>query len=74
MGPVIGRGGLRPGLAPLPDDPALVDNLDEAVARFERQHIERLLRRFPDKKEAARHLGIALSSLYRKIEQLKIHT
>jgi DNA-binding NtrC family response regulator len=73
-GPVVTPADLPPDLAPLPDDPALVDDLAEAVARFERQHIERLLRRYPDKKEAARHLGVALSSLYRKIGDLRIQT
>jgi DNA-binding NtrC family response regulator len=55
-------------------DPALVDDLGEAVRRFERVHIERILRRTPDKKEAARLLGMGLSSLYRKIELLGIQT
>jgi transcriptional regulator with PAS, ATPase and Fis domain len=54
-------------------DPALVDELGEAVRRFERLHIERVLRRTPDKKEAARLLGMGLSSLYRRIAELGIH-
>ncbi len=45
---------LPPDLAPAEGDPALVDRLDEAVRRFERLHSERLLRRFPDKKEFSR--------------------
>ena len=59
-------------LAPVEGDPALVDELGEAVQRFERQHIERILRLTPDKKEAARRLGMGLSSLYRKITELGI--
>ena len=47
----------------------LRNQLDEAVKRFEAQHLERMLRACPDKREAARRLGIGLSSLYRKIEQ-----
>ncbi len=71
-GPVITPFDLPPDLAPIPDDPALVDELCEAVRRFERQHIERVLRQIPDKKEAAQRLGVGLSSLYRKIAELGI--
>ena len=46
--------------------------MNEAVRRFEKLHIERLLKRFPDKKEAAKRLGVALSSLYRRIGELGI--
>jgi DNA-binding NtrC family response regulator len=71
-GPLITPGDLPPDLAPLPNDPALVDDLGEAVRRFEKQHIERILRQTPDKKEAARRLGMGLSSLYRRIAELGI--
>ncbi len=71
-GPVITAADLPPDLTPVADDPALVDDLNEAVTRFEAQHIARVLRRFPDKKEAAKRLNVALSSLYRKIADLKI--
>jgi DNA-binding NtrC family response regulator len=71
-GPVVTPADLPPDLAPVEGDPSLVDNLDEAVRRFEKLHIERVLRRFPDKKEAARHLNVGLSSLYRKIAELGI--
>ncbi len=71
-GPVITPADLPPDLAPVEGDPALVDQLDEALRRFEKQHLERILRRFPDKKEAARHLNVGLSSLYRKIADLGI--
>ncbi|MFO0850877.1 MAG: sigma-54 dependent transcriptional regulator [Gemmataceae bacterium] len=68
-GPLVAPADLPPDLLPHPADPDGVDDLGEATARFERRHIERLLRACPDKREAARRLGIGLSSLYRKIEQ-----
>jgi DNA-binding NtrC family response regulator len=71
-GPLVTPADLPPDLAPVPDDPALVDDLGEAVRRFEKQHIERVLRRAPEKKEAARRLNMGLSSLYRKIAELGI--
>jgi len=63
---------LPPDLAPLPDDPTAVEDLSEAVKRFERRHLERILGETPDKREAARRLNIAVSSLYRKIDQHKL--
>jgi DNA-binding NtrC family response regulator len=71
-GPLITPADLPPDLAPVEGDPALVDNLDEAVKRFEKQHLERILRQTPDKKDAARRLGMGLSSLYRRIAELGI--
>src|SRR5439155_20154731 len=71
-GPLITPADLPPDLAPVEGDPALVDDLGEAVRRLEEQHIERVLRRWPDKKEAAKHLGVGLSSLYRRIAELGI--
>jgi DNA-binding NtrC family response regulator len=71
-GPLITPADLPPDLAPVEGDPALVDDLSEAVRRFEKQHLERILRQVPDKKEAARRLGMGLSSLYRKIAELGI--
>ncbi len=71
-GPLITPADLPPDLAPVEGDPALVDDLGEAVRRFEKQHIERILRQTPDKKEAARRLGMGLSSLYRRITELGI--
>ena len=44
------------------------DLLEEAVRFAEKTHIERILKQTPDKREAAKRLGIGLSSLYRKIE------
>src|SRR5215211_272619 len=71
-GPLVTPADLPPDLAPVLDDPSLVDDLTQAVKRFERRHIERVLRRAPDKKEAAKRLGIGLSSLYRKIDELNV--
>jgi DNA-binding NtrC family response regulator len=70
-GPLITRADLPPDLVPDPDV-CLSDDLRTAVSHFEKRHIERVLRESPDKKEAARRLGLALSSLYRKIEELNI--
>jgi DNA-binding NtrC family response regulator len=67
-GPLVTPADLPPDLAPVAGDPALVDELDEAVRRFTKQHIERILRATPDKKEAARRLNIGLSSLYRHLQ------
>jgi DNA-binding NtrC family response regulator len=71
-GPLITPTDLPPDLAPVPDDPNLVDDLTQALKRFERRHIERILRQTGEKKEAARRLGIGLSSLYRKIDELNV--
>ncbi len=69
-GDLITREDLPPDLAPCAEDPSAVDELGVAVRRFERQHLERILRESPDKKEAARRLGMSISSLYRKIAEL----
>ncbi len=71
-GPLVTPADLPPDVAPQPADPSAVDELNAAVERFEKVHIERMLRVAPDKREAARRLGIGLSSLYRKIEQYGI--
>lgn len=71
-GPLITPADLPPDLVPVEGDPNLVDDLGEAVRRFEKQHLERILRQTPDKKEAAQRLGMGLSSLYRKIAELGI--
>jgi DNA-binding NtrC family response regulator len=71
-GPTITLADLPPDLAPRSDDPSAVEELGPAVERFEKQHIERVLRQTSDKREAARRLNIAVSSLYRKLEQLGI--
>jgi DNA-binding NtrC family response regulator len=61
-------------LAPVLSDPALVDDLNEAVRRFDRLHIERILWQTADKKEAARRLGLGLSSLYPKVAERGIQS
>jgi two-component system response regulator PilR (NtrC family) len=49
------------------------EDLKEALAQFERQHILYSLRRHNyDKAEVAKHLGIGVSSLYRKLDELNI--
>ncbi|MBT5017581.1 MAG: sigma-54-dependent Fis family transcriptional regulator [Planctomicrobium sp.] len=53
---------------PLPD----TDDLRSALRHYERLHITRVLRQWPDKREAAKRLKLGLSSLYRKIEELNI--
>ena len=53
---------------PLPD----TDDLRSALRHYERLHIARVLRQWPDKREAAKRLKLGLSSLYRKIEELNI--
>jgi DNA-binding NtrC family response regulator len=71
-GPLVTPMDLPPDLVPLTTDPTAVDDLAEATRRFERLHIERLLRQTLDKKEAAQRLNVGLSSLYRKIAELGI--
>ncbi|HVK08791.1 MAG TPA: sigma-54 dependent transcriptional regulator [Gemmataceae bacterium] len=71
-GPLVTPADLPPDLAPVADDPGLVDDLTQATKRFERRHIERILRQTADKKEASKRLGIGLSSLYRKIDELNV--
>jgi len=49
------------------------EDLKEALRQFERQHILYSLRRHHyDKTQTAQHLGIGVSSLYRKLEELDI--
>jgi len=49
----------------------LGDNLKEAVQAYEKSHIENVLKKTDgDKKRAAELLGLSLSSLYRKLEEL----
>jgi transcriptional regulator with PAS, ATPase and Fis domain len=49
------------------------EDLKDALQQFERQHILYSLRRHNyDKNETAKHLGIGVSSLYRKMDELSI--
>jgi len=51
----------------------LTDNLKEAVQAYEKSHIENVLKKLDnDKKSAAEVLGMSLSSLYRKLDELHI--
>ncbi|NIO12119.1 MAG: response regulator [Deltaproteobacteria bacterium] len=60
---IRGEGGLPP----------YTHDLKEALRQFEKVHIRRVLdEASDDRKEAARLLGISLSSLYRKIDELGI--
>ncbi len=64
-----------PGLIVETDSEGSGDNLRAAVRDYERQHIQRVMRGCgDDKREAARRLGLGLSSLYRKLEELGIRT
>ena len=54
-------------------DAEVGEDLKQAVLQFERQHIMQSLRRNQyDKTETAKRLGIGISSLYRKLEELRI--
>jgi DNA-binding NtrC family response regulator len=60
-----------PGLIREPDSECSGDDLRAAVHEYERHHIQRVLRECgDDKREAARRLGLGLSSLYRKLEEM----
>jgi transcriptional regulator with PAS, ATPase and Fis domain len=65
---------LPPGIAPEMEEPdSGSDNLAAALRRFARAHIESVLARHShDRKRAAVSLGIDLSTLYRKINELGI--
>jgi len=55
--------------------PAVGDDLREALRAYERVHIESVIRRMGnDKRQAADLLGLSLSSLYRKLNELGIET
>lgn len=58
---------------PVAGDEDTGEDLKQALMQFERQHIIYSLRRHNyDKAETAQHLGIGVSSLYRKLEELRI--
>ena len=53
---------------------SLSDNLKEALQAYEKSHIEQVLKKLDgDKRQVAEALGMSLSSLYRKLEELDIH-
>ena len=70
-GPILTPDDFPPGLIVESDGDAAGDNLRAAVREYERHHIQRVLRESgDDKREAARRLGLGLSSLYRKLEEI----
>ncbi|HZW30051.1 MAG TPA: sigma 54-interacting transcriptional regulator, partial [Isosphaeraceae bacterium] len=72
-GPILTPDDFPPGLIVESDPDGSGDNLRQAVRDYERQHIQRVLRDCgDDKRETARRLGLGLSSLYRKLEELGI--
>jgi DNA-binding NtrC family response regulator len=72
-GPILTPDDFPPGLIVESDSDSAGDNLRSAVREYERHHIHRVLRDCSDdKREAARRLGMGLSSLYRKLEELGI--
>ena len=51
----------------------MADDLRDALRAYEKIHIETVLRRLAnDKRQAADALGLSLSSLYRKMNELGI--
>lgn len=71
--PILTPDDFSPGLIVVNDSDVGGDNLRAAVHDYERRHIQRVLREVDaDKREAARRLGLGLSSLYRKLEELGI--
>ncbi len=69
--PILTPDDFPPGLIVEGDADVDADNLRAAVRDYERRHIQRVLHDSgDDKREAARRLGLGLSSLYRKLEEL----
>ncbi len=72
-GPILIPDDFPPGLIAPSDADNAGDDLRSAVRHYERLHIQRVLGECGnDKREAARRLGMGLSSLYRKLEELEI--
>jgi len=72
-GPILSPDDFPPGLMRETDaeNGTTRDNLRTSVRVYERHHIQRVLKDCgDDKREAARRLGLGLSSLYRKLEEL----
>jgi transcriptional regulator with PAS, ATPase and Fis domain len=67
--PLILPSDLPASVGPDSGSAQLVDDLKLAYQEFEKSHIQRILQQTPDKRQAAKRLGIGLSSLYRKIEE-----
>jgi DNA-binding NtrC family response regulator len=74
-GPILTADDFPPGLMVDSEADGATENLRAALRGHERQHIERVLRETgDDKREAARRLGLGLSSLYRKLEELGVRS
>jgi DNA-binding NtrC family response regulator len=72
-GPILTPADFAPGLIATTGSSAALDDLRIAIRRYERVHIQRVLTECGnDKRDAARRLGLGLSSLYRKLEELDI--
>jgi DNA-binding NtrC family response regulator len=72
-GPILTPDDFPPGLIVEPEGDGAGDNLRAAIREYEHHHIQRVLRECADdKREAARRLGLGLSSLYRKLEELGV--
>jgi two-component system response regulator PilR (NtrC family) len=72
-GDIITPGDLPPNMVNIEIADEMPTRLKDAVAYFEREHIKRILQKTAiNKEEAANILGISLSSLYRKMDELKI--
>ena len=72
-GDYITKVDLPPNMMHIEPEDDLPIRLKDAVAYFERQHIRKILQRTStNKDEAAQMLGISLSSLYRKLDELQI--
>jgi transcriptional regulator with PAS, ATPase and Fis domain len=77
-GPILTTLDFSPGVLgdvdePTTDEPNGGTDLRTALRAYERQHIGRVLSDCgDDKREAARRLGLGLSSLYRKVEELDL--
>lgn len=70
---IITKNDLPPNLTRIEPPPEVPAKLKEAVASFEREHISHILKSTGgDKEQAAQILGISLSSLYRKIDELGV--
>jgi DNA-binding NtrC family response regulator len=76
-GPILSPDDFPPGMMLETDteNGATIDTLRSAVREYERHHIRRVLADCnDDKREAARRLGLGLSSLYRKLEELEFRS
>jgi DNA-binding NtrC family response regulator len=74
-GPILTPADFAPGLIAATEIENAGDELRTAVRHYERTHIQRVLSECGnDKREAARRLGLGLSSLYRKLDELGIRT